>query len=123
MNRLHAFIALALVALSSCTKDRIDLRRPIVDVTGRMVALAITYGDRTIHDTIIGQMVYDGGLTVDTTKGTARYNLSLNEGESLAVRVTHLRTPATDGEACIKVFGDTPTGSLCSADSVMELAL
>lgn len=121
---MKTIIAVAcLFLVSSCTKDRVELRRPIVDVTGRMVALEITFGDRTIHDTIIGQMVYDGGMTVDTTQGTGRYNLSLNEGESLTVRVAHLRTPATDGEACIKVFGDTPTGSLCSPDSIVSLAL
>lgn len=100
-----------------------ELRRPIVEVTGRMVALEITFGDRSIHDTIIGQMVYAGGMTVDTMQGTGRYNLSLNEGEGVTVRVAHLRNQATDGEACIKVFGDTPTGSLCSADSIVTFAL
>lgn len=120
---MKAYILLCLLLSTSCTKDRVELRRPIVDVTGRMVALEITFGDRTIHDTIIGQMVYGGGITVDTMQGTGRYNLSLNEGEGMTVRVAHLRTPATDGEACIKVFGDTPAGSLCSADSIVSLSL
>lgn len=120
---MKTIIAVACLFLaSSCTKDRMELRRPIVEVTGRMVALEITFGNRSLHDTIIGQMVYAGGMTVDTTQGTGLYNLSLNEGEGLTVRVAHLRNPATDGEVCTKVM-DGPTGNICSTDSIVLLSL
>lgn len=115
--------AVLLIIVTSCAKDRIELRRPIVEVTGRMCAIEVTRGERMINDTIIGQKVYDGGIPVDTVISTARYHLALRDGERMSVRVTHLRTPAADGEACIKVFGDTPTGSLCSADSIVSLSL
>ncbi len=115
-------LALAIV-LASCAKEREDFRRPIVEIHGRMCAIEITEGSRVTHDTIIGHKVYGGGLTVDTLTGTALYNLALKEGEWLAVRVTHLRTPATDGEACIIVRGDRPTGRVCGMDSIVAISL
>ena len=120
MKALYLFL---LLAFASCTKDQVELRRPMVEVRARMCALEMTDGDRVIRDTIIGLMVYEGGVTADTMPGTARYNFALREGEGLAVRVTHLRAPAYDGEACVNVFGDEPTGSVCSGDSIVVFSL
>lgn len=119
---MKSLLALAIV-LASCTKDRVDFRRPIVEIRGRMCAVEITDGSRVTRDTVIGHMVYEGGVTVDTLPGIAVYNLALKDGEGLSVRVTHLRTPAVDGEACIIVRGDKPTGRVCGMDSIVAISL
>ncbi len=116
---MKSAIVVLFLVLCSCTKDQVEIRRPIVEVVARMCAMEITEGDKVIRDTIIGQMVYDGGVSVDTISGTALYNLALREGEGMSVRVTHLRIPAMDGQVCIKVRGDI-TGIACSGDSIVS---
>ena len=79
-------ILFAVLVLSSCAKDadRLSIQ---LNATGRMCSIEYPWNGGIGHDTIVGRIDYSTG---DTLSGTGRWNIVVDEGESVTLRACPL---------------------------------
>lgn len=77
----------------------------------RMCAIEWEQDGSVRRDTVIGRLNYSGGELIDTTNGTGKWNVVLDDGERIYFRACHLRPDSVDGEITIT----TDIGDRCDS--------
>jgi len=106
----HALAFALVLTLVGCAKDK-SPASVAYTASCRMCAIEWEQDGFIRRDTVVGKLNYSAGELIDTTKGTGRWNVVLDEGEHIYFRACHLRPDSVDGEITIT----TDVGDRCDS--------